>query len=84
MNFPLRPCVHCGATNFYLLPNIQVEYGTATTVLGMAAHRHAAGRYWWISAIVCTQCTRTDTYTTNLAELVQVVPNAQVVTATSG
>jgi hypothetical protein len=67
--------------NFYVLPNIQVEFGTATTVLGMTAHKKAAGRYWWVTAVVCTQCTRTEMFTPNIAELAQVVPNAQMMSA---
>jgi hypothetical protein len=55
------------------MPNLQLELWKGTAVFGMAA-RTQLGPYWAFTLVLCTQCGRTDVFTTNGAELATHVP----------
>ena len=80
MSFDPKPCAHCGAHTFHVLPSIQVELWQPTVVLGMSASQKL-GRGTF-TLVVCTHCGRTETFTANAAELARLVPGAHVVTST--
>jgi len=46
----LKPCSYCGNTSFAYVPNIAVEAGRATTILGMPAR--TGGHDWWLLNMV--------------------------------
>lgn len=80
MAFTPKPCPQCGGVSFQVLPGIQVELWQATTVLGLAAASKLGG-WLTVTLVVCTQCTRTETYSTNAADLMHRVPGSYVLTA---
>jgi hypothetical protein len=81
MSFALKPCSHCGGSSFHVLPDVQLEPYKATTVMGMTAGSKVGG-WWRITMVVCAQCTRTDMFTTNIAELAPRVSGAYMLQAT--
>jgi hypothetical protein len=67
--------------SFHVLPGVQLEVWRATTVLGMTASQKLGGGVRWThTAVICTQCGRTESFTTNAAELAQHVPGSHIVT----
>jgi hypothetical protein len=80
MSFSPRPCAHCGGTTFHLLPDLKLETHKATTVMGL----QAAQKIGWLrlTLVVCSQCTRTEMFTSNVAEMAPHLPGAGIVNAT--
>lgn len=74
MSFSPKPCTHCGGTQFHVLPEVAIEAHKAVAVFGMTGTQHVG--HWRVTLVVCVQCSRTETFTTNAAELVQQVPGA--------
>ena len=76
----LKPCSYCGNTSFTYVPDVSVEAGHATTVLGMAARTGAHD--WWIFTMVsCTQCGNTLIFTKNQQQMSQRIPGSTIVHA---
>jgi hypothetical protein len=76
----LKPCSYCGNTSFAYVPNIAVEAGHATTILGMPAR--TGGHDWWLLNMVsCTQCGNTLIFTTNVQQMSQRIPGSTIVQA---
>lgn len=80
MSLPPKPCAHCGNPSFHILPNMQQDVATATTVLGFAASKQIKGRYWTFTLVVCTNCGCTQTFTSNAPELAKWVDGSYVTT----
>ncbi|MFO0693935.1 MAG: hypothetical protein U0230_10300 [Polyangiales bacterium] len=81
MSFQPRPCLHCGGPEFHVVPGVQLEVWRATSVLGMdASQKMTGGRRWSFTLVICTQCGRTETFTTNGAEVASFYPEAQRIT----
>jgi hypothetical protein len=75
----LKPCSYCGHTSFNYVPNVAMDYGHLTTVLGMPARQ---GDHWWVvTLVICTQCGNTLTFTTNAQQLCARVPDTKVIHA---
>jgi hypothetical protein len=70
MSYVQRPCV-CGGTTFQVLPDVQLHYGTT----GRGALT------WMVIAVVCTQCTRTELFTSNSDQIASHIPNARMIAA---
>lgn len=70
MSYAQRPCV-CGGTTFHVLPDVQLHYGGTT---------HAAFT-WTVIAVVCTQCTRTEMFTSNAEQIAGHLPGARMLAA---
>ena len=70
MSYVQRPCA-CGGTTFQVLPSVHLHHGTyANTVYT-----------WMVTAVVCTQCTRTEMFTSNADQIATHVQGARVITA---
>lgn len=69
MSFSPKPCAHCDSTSFAILPNQQVELWEGTTVFGVAASRKRGALRWSFTLVVCSSCGRSETFTTNAAEI---------------
>lgn len=80
MSFTPRPCAHCGGLSFHMLPDIQLEVWHATQFMGMnASTKVTGGVRWCVTAVICTQCGRTETFTRNAAQLAEHIPGAQLI-----
>jgi hypothetical protein len=83
MSFMPRPCLHCSGAQFHVIPGVQLEIWQATTVLGLtASSKKGGGRRWTMTLVVCAQCGRTETFTTNAAELASIYEGSQQITTT--
>lgn len=67
MSFSPKPCAHCGCTNFHVIPDVVFEAHRGVSVFGMSGTQLAG--HWRITLVICAQCTRTETFTTNAAEV---------------
>ena len=73
MSFVPRPCAHCRGTQFHVIPGVQFEMWQTSSLLGIAASsKIGGGRRWSVTLVVCAQCGRTETFTTNGAELASI------------
>ena len=70
MSYVQKPC-GCGGTSFYVLPGVDLHYGGTT---------HAAFT-WSVTAVVCTQCTRTEMFTANAEQVASHVAGARMIAA---
>ena len=61
----------CGGTSFFVLPEIHIHFGPTV---------HSAHN-WTVTAVVCTQCTRTEMFTNNADQVARHVPNARTIVA---
>ncbi len=82
----LKPCSYCGNTSFTYAPNVAVEAGHMTTVLGMPATigGKSGGHWWTFTLVACTQCGNTLFFTTNAQAIAQRIPGSTVVQAAVG
>jgi predicted nucleic-acid-binding Zn-ribbon protein len=80
MSFSPKPCSHCGGTSFHVLPDLLLEAHKAVVSFGMTAGSKIPG-WWRLTLVVCTQCTRTEFFTPNIAELASRVDGDYVVNA---
>lgn len=71
---PYPPCVACGSTSFDSFPNVGLAVHQQVPVRSSMGRREVGT--WWHTLVVCSDCGRTDVYTTNTAELRTIVPNA--------
>lgn len=74
MSFSPKPCTHCGCTQFHVLPEVAFEAHKAVEVWGMSGTQQVG--HWRLTLVICVQCSRTETFTTNAAQLLQTVPGA--------
>jgi hypothetical protein len=79
----LKPCSYCGHTSFDYFPNVAMDFGFMSSLLGLRA-RQGSGKWWMLTIVACKQCGNTLIFTTNAQELCQHVPGAQVVQAAGG
>jgi hypothetical protein len=70
MAYVQKPCV-CGGRNFHVLPNIPVSYWPGTSTRAV----------WSVSAVVCTACGRTETFTHNPEEVAANLQGARMIAA---
>jgi hypothetical protein len=70
MAYVQRPCV-CGGTTFHVLPDVQVHHGASTHVTYS----------WMVTAVVCTECTRTEMFTSNAEQIAGHVTGARMIKA---
>ena len=83
MSFTPRPCLHCGGTRFHVIPGLQLEIWQTSVVLGIqASSKKGSGRRWTMTLVACTQCGRTETFTSNAAELASIYEGSQEITTT--
>lgn len=82
MSFDPKPCAHCGAHTFHVMPGVQLEIWRATTAFGMAASKKVTNSTFTL--VVCTHCGRTETFAADAAGLAQLIPGAHVVTSRGG
>ncbi len=81
MSFAPRLCAHCQSAQFHVIPNVQAELWHSTSVLGMAASsKLTGGRRWTMTLVICAQCGRTETFTTNGAEMASWLASQQITT----
>lgn len=64
-----------------MLPDLKLEAHRATMVLGMQAAQKL-GPWWSLTIVVCAQCTRTEIFTPNVAQMAPHVPGAHMANAT--
>jgi hypothetical protein len=78
----LRPCSYCGNTQFLYVPNMAIDPGFMTTVLGMTAMETVKGpsHRWIFTLVSCTKCGNALVFTTDMSGL-QNVPGAKMITA---
>lgn len=81
MSFNPKPCSRCAGKSFQVIPDLQYELWRPTTVLGVAASESLHARHTF-TLVICAQCTQTEVYTQNGAELAHRVPGSYVATAT--
>jgi len=79
----LKPCSYCGNTSFTYVPNVAMDSGHLTTVLGMRAKQHNTNEWWTFTLVACTQCGNTLIFTTNAQELSARIPGSTVVQASA-
>jgi len=79
-SFSPKPCAHCGGTSFHVLPDVQLEVHKLVTVLGLPGAGKVPG-WWRLTLVICAQCTHTEFFTPNVAELVKRIPGAYTATA---
>ncbi|MBX3201804.1 MAG: hypothetical protein KF894_26955 [Labilithrix sp.] len=80
MSFSPRPCAHCRGTQFHVLPDVMLEANKA-----VAFGRQTGGQkvgWWKLTVVICAQCTRTELFTPNAAELLPLFPGAFAATST--
>lgn len=77
----LKPCSYCGNTSFTYVPNIALDAGHMTTVLGVSAKQQGSREWWTFTLVACTQCGNTLIFTTNAQSLAQRVAGSTVVQA---
>lgn len=81
MSFVPRPCSHCSGTRLHVIPGVQLEMWQASSVLGIASSsKVTGGRRWSFTLVVCVQCGRTETFTTNAPELASIFGGSQEIT----
>ena len=80
MSYHPKPCGHCGGKSFQVLPQLQVELWTPTTVLGLVASQNLQVRHTF-TLVVCAQCTHTEMFTTNAAEIAHRLTGSYVANA---
>jgi predicted nucleic-acid-binding Zn-ribbon protein len=80
MSFSPRPCSHCGGTSFHVVPGVQLELRGSAAVLGVAKATLISRERWSFTIVMCTQCGRSETFTTEPAKLAAYFPTAQIVT----
>ncbi|MBX3231799.1 MAG: hypothetical protein KIT84_44290 [Labilithrix sp.] len=80
MSFSPRPCAHCGGVQFHVLPDVMLE-PHKVVMFGRTTGGQRLG-WWKVTIVICVQCTRTELFTPNAAELVSLTPGAHVVTST--
>ena len=80
----LKPCGYCGNTSFHYVPNVALDSGHLTTVLGMNAKAHHTNEWWVFTLVICTQCGNTLTFTANGQDLAGRVPGSKVIQAGMG
>ena len=80
----LKPCSYCGNTTFHYLPEITVDAGYVTTVLGMRARLNVPNAWWSFTVVTCTNCGNTLFFMTNAAELAPRIPGAKIIQAGAG
>ena len=78
----LRPCSYCGHTQFLYVPNMALDAGYMTTVLGMAAMKGggAAANRWIFTLVSCTNCGNSLIFNTDTTAL-QGIPGAKIIAA---
>lgn len=81
MSFSPKPCAHCGGTSFTVLPDVMLEAHKSVQVLGMVGGQKLPG-WWKLTIVVCAQCTRTELFSPNAAEMARHVPGAYPTTST--
>ena len=82
MSFSPRPCLHCAGTSFHVIPGVQLEVWRTASVFGMTARQRVGGQHWTLTVVACTQCGRTETFTSDAAGLAAQFPGSEIVTTT--
>lgn len=81
MSFVPRPCAHCGGVRFHVIPGMQLEMWQASSLMGMStSSKVTGGKRWTFTLVACAECGRTETFTTNAAELASIFGDAQQIT----
>jgi len=83
MSYAQKPCAQCGGRTFRYLPNMQLHFAVASTMMGLNVSA-GVGRLWTFTLVICDGCGGTQMFTTNAAQLAQYVAGAGAVTATDG
>ena len=75
----LRTCAHCGTDQFQFFPNLSLDVGLASTMLGMKATKNITPR-WNFTLVVCNKCGHSQTFTTKecSVDLSKAVPGVTI------
>ena len=74
--FTPKPCAHCVGSTFTVIPNLAVElWRPGGAIFGMTGYEKVHAN-WNYTLVICMKCSRTETFTTNTAELIKRVPGA--------
>jgi hypothetical protein len=79
----LKPCSYCGNKTFDYLPNMAVDAGFLTTMLGARVKQGGTGSWWEFTLVACKQCGNTLIFTTNAQDLSKRVPGSKAIEADS-
>lgn len=80
MSFSPRPCPHCAGTSFHVIPGMQHPVHASIAMHGVVTATKVKEHRWTFTLVACTSCGRSETFTTDAAQLAAVFPGSQTVT----